>query len=113
MDPIVAELVKNVPSAGAVIVVVIYFLRAIDKIITQFQHIEKERDLQWRNIFDSQRDAMNLVASHLKSLSEFLAQHDAWERGAIDKIEGNQEQIMENQRATITRRMRAVKGKKP
>ena len=111
MDPIISELVKNVPSAAAVIIVVVYFLRAIDKIITQFQQIERERDLQWRGIFDSQREAMNLVASHIKQLSEFLVGHDAWERKSIDSIINNQEQIMENQRATITRRMRAVKKK--
>lgn len=106
METILQALTQNIPAAVALIVVVAYFLRAIDRIITQFQQMLTEERKTWQTIFDSQREALNLISNHIKQLGELLVQHDGWEREQSKLIVGNQEQIIENQRES--RRMKAA-----
>lgn len=98
MDPVIAKLVENAPTAVAIIIVVAYFLRAQKDIITQFQEsMEKERSM-WKNIIDAQREAFNQVASQLRALTESSSTH-------AEKLDT----LIDNQNKIITRKMRAVK----
>ena len=70
----------NMGSAGAVIGIVIVFLRFIEK-----------RDKEWRDFFtvilQGDKDTLDVITSTLKDLSALLHTHDVATREAIAKME--------------------------
>ena len=104
MDPVIAKLIENIPSAGAVIIVVVYFLKAQKDIISQFQQMLADEKKSWASVFEGQREALSLISNHIKQLGELLAQHDGWERE-------NSKATTEALNKIITRKMRTVAKK--
>lgn len=111
MDPVFVALIQNAPVAGAIILVVVYFLRSIDKIISQFQQLLAEEKKYSQIIFESQREALNLITSHVKQLGDGLMQHDGWERQTSEMILAGQREIkgdVEDIRDNQTKKLRAA-----
>lgn len=102
VDPVIAKLLENIPSAGAVIIVVVYFLRAQNNLIDKFSAMLAEEKRSWNAVFEGQRQALNLIAEHIKQLGELLAQHDGWER---ENAAGTSEALNK----IISRKLRAIK----
>jgi hypothetical protein len=78
----------NLGAAGAVIVVVVYFLRFIQKRDEQYQ----VREQQWQMFFKAllaDKDApMAKLTQVIESLLTEFQEHDTWERTKLDEMSG-------------------------
>ena len=101
VDPVFSKILEHSPEIIGILVVVIYFLKAQKELVERFtQIIDREHKStetlaeHWNNVFDSQRQALNLISQHIKSLGEMLVQHDAWEREISDRIVSSQDKLV-------------------
>ena len=72
----VTSLMQQAPGMGAIIVVVILFLKAIEK-----------RDLMTEKRDQLFIDQMNKIVERLAGLETIITSHDKWEREVIDGIQ--------------------------
>lgn len=94
---------QSAPGIIGIVIVVILFLKAQDKLITQFStiltsYIEAQKTLagQWEKLFSSQREALNMMITSIQSLEKIMTSHDSWEREVIDGIQENQQNVITN-----------------
>lgn len=79
MTPETINALINMGAAGAVIVVVVYFLRFIEK-----------RDKDWRDFFTTlmtkEDEPLNAILEGLQTLLSEFRQHDQMERAKLDEM---------------------------
>ena len=102
---------QSAPGIIGIVIVVILFLKAQEKMMTQWSsilttYIEAQKVLatQWDNLFKSQRDALNALTSMITGLDTKLTAHDVWEREVVGDIQENQQNV-------ITNKIRAARKK--
>jgi len=76
---IVVELVKQIPAAVAIIIVVIYFLKYNEKLVETWQAFIEMQNKQNNKILEKMSDTLNEIEASLKS-------HDIIMRGAVDDM---------------------------
>jgi hypothetical protein len=94
MDSVLVALAQNIPAAVALIIAIVYFLRAIKDMTAHFQEILRQITETYKTIFESQRDALNLIATHIKELSTLMASHDVWQKQALSDIQQDQQNVI-------------------
>lgn len=81
----------NLGSAGAVIIVVVYFLRYIGKRDTQHDQSSDKRDAQWQTFLQEQRErdntAIRALVDEIKCLSSKFDSHDEKMDTAITRMD--------------------------
>lgn len=91
------NLLKDSPYIGALVVVVVVFVKYLQSLQTNQIANEAKRDQQWREFLTEQRTqttaALQRLSAEITSVSNLVAtvhaeqlRHDAWSREAIDAM---------------------------